>query len=38
MIAAGAALGILGVVLLAYRRLLSPDHQLRLDYLHRGSR
>ncbi|HZG38560.1 MAG TPA: iron export ABC transporter permease subunit FetB [Nodosilinea sp.] len=33
MIAAGAALGIFGVVLLAYRRLLSPDHQLRLDYL-----
>ncbi len=33
MVAAGAALGIFGVVLLAYRRLLSPDHQLRLDYL-----
>jgi hypothetical protein len=33
MIAAGAALGIFGIVLLAYRRLLSPDHQLRLDDL-----
>lgn len=38
MIAAGAALGIFGVVLLAYRRLLSPDHQLRLDYLRRVDR
>jgi putative ABC transport system permease protein len=36
MIAAGAALGIFGVVLLAYRRLLSPDHQLRLDYLEKA--
>jgi len=33
MIAAGTALGIFGVVLLAFNRLLSPDHQLRLDYL-----
>lgn len=33
MIAAGAALGTFGVVMLAYRRLLSRDHQLRLDYL-----
>jgi putative ABC transport system permease protein len=33
MIASGAALGTFGVVLLAFRRLLSPDHQLRLDYL-----
>ncbi|WP_035985053.1 ABC transporter permease [Leptolyngbya sp. KIOST-1] len=38
MIAAGAALGLFGVVLLAYRRLLSPDHQLRLDYLEKASR
>ena len=38
MIAAGAALGIFGVVLLAYRRLLSPNHQLRLDYLRTVSR
>ncbi|MGG6240059.1 ABC transporter permease [Nodosilinea sp. AN01ver1] len=38
MIAAGAALGIFGVVLLAYRRLLSPDHQLRLDYLEKARR
>ena len=38
MIAAGAALGIFGVVLLAYRRLLSPDHQLRLDYLEKVGR
>jgi putative ABC transport system permease protein len=37
MIAAGAALGIFGVVLLAYRRLLSPDHQLRLDYLEQAN-
>jgi putative ABC transport system permease protein len=37
MIAAGAALGIFGVVLLAYRRLLSPDHQLRLDRLQQMS-
>ncbi|MFQ4140150.1 ABC transporter permease [Nodosilinea sp. PGN35] len=36
MIAAAAALGIFGVVLLAYRRLLSPDHQLRLDYLEKA--
>lgn len=35
MIAAGAALGTVGVVLLAFRTLLSPDHQLRLDYLRR---
>jgi putative ABC transport system permease protein len=33
MIAAGAALGTLSIVMLAYHRLLSPDHQLRLDYL-----
>ena len=33
MIASGAALGTFGVVLLAFRRLLSPDHQLRLDRL-----
>lgn len=33
MIAAGAALGTFGVVLLAYRRLFSADHQLRLDAL-----
>lgn len=33
MIAAGTALGIYGVVLLAYKRLLSPEHQLRLDLL-----
>jgi hypothetical protein len=31
-------LGIFGVVLLAYRRLLSPDHQLRLDRLQPISR
>ncbi len=35
MIAAGTALGIFGVVVLAFRRLLSADHQLRLDYLKR---
>lgn len=33
MIASGAALGTFGVVLLAFRRLLSPDHQFRLDRL-----
>ena len=33
MIAAGAAIGIVGVVLLAYQHLLSPNHQLRLDRL-----
>lgn len=33
MIACGAALGTFGVVLLAFRHLLSPDHQLRLDRL-----
>ncbi|MFM7580299.1 MAG: ABC transporter permease, partial [Microcystaceae cyanobacterium] len=33
MIAAGAALGTFGVVLLAYHRLFSPDYQLRLDRL-----
>lgn len=33
MIAAGAALGTFGVVLLAYHRLFTPDHQLRLDRL-----
>jgi putative ABC transport system permease protein len=33
MIAAGAALGVFSVVLLAYHRLLSPEHQLRLDRL-----
>jgi putative ABC transport system permease protein len=33
MIASGAAIGIFGVVLLAFRTLLSPDHQLRLDRL-----
>jgi putative ABC transport system permease protein len=38
MIAVGAALGVFGVVLLAYRRLLSPDHQLRLDRLSKVSR
>lgn len=35
MIAAAAALGIFGVVLLAYSQLLSPEHQLRLDRLQR---
>ncbi len=33
MIASGAALGTFAVVLLAFRQLLSPDHQLRLDRL-----
>lgn len=33
MIAAGAAIGIFSVVLLAFRTLFSPDHQLRLDRL-----
>lgn len=33
MIAAATALGIFGVVLLAFYRLSSPDHQLRLDHL-----
>ncbi|MGF1567570.1 MAG: iron export ABC transporter permease subunit FetB [Nodosilinea sp.] len=33
MIASGAALGTFGVVLLAFRTLLSANHQLRLDYL-----
>ncbi|MDS3859896.1 iron export ABC transporter permease subunit FetB [Thermosynechococcaceae cyanobacterium BACA0444] len=36
MIAAAAGLGIFGVVLLAFNRLLSQDHQLRLDRLHRA--
>ncbi|MGB3202020.1 MAG: iron export ABC transporter permease subunit FetB [Nodosilinea sp.] len=36
MIAAGSALGIFGVVWLAYRRLFSPDHQLRLDYVQKA--
>lgn len=36
MIAASTALGIFGVVLLAYRRLLSADHQLCLERLHRA--
>jgi putative ABC transport system permease protein len=34
MIAAGTALGVVGVVLLGYLRLTSSDHQLRLDRLH----
>lgn len=38
MIAAGSALGIFDVVLLAYYRLLSPEHQLRLDYLEKARR
>ncbi|MEO1133316.1 MAG: iron export ABC transporter permease subunit FetB [Cyanobacteria bacterium J06639_1] len=33
-IASGTALGTFGVVLLAFNRLLSPSHQLRLDRLH----
>ncbi len=33
MIAAGTALGIMGVVFLAFNRLLSANHQLRLDAL-----
>lgn len=33
MIADGAALGRLGVVLFTFQRLFSPDHQLRLDRL-----
>jgi putative ABC transport system permease protein len=33
MIAAGAAIGIVSVVLLAFRALFSPNHQLRLDRL-----
>ena len=33
IIAAATALGIVGVVLLGYGRLTSPDHQLRLDRL-----
>lgn len=35
-IASGAALGTLGVVLLAFRTLFSANHQLRLDYLRRS--
>lgn len=35
MIASGTALGTFGVVLLAFNRLLSPAHQLRLDLLHK---
>ena len=35
MIASGTALGTFGVVLLAFNRLLSPTHQLRLDLLHK---
>ena len=35
MIASGAALGTFGVVFLAFRTLLSANHQLRLDYLRR---
>jgi putative ABC transport system permease protein len=35
MIAAGSALGTFGIVILAYYRLFSRDHQLRLDYLER---
>lgn len=34
MIAAGAALGIFAMVLLAFNILLSPTHRLRLDRLH----
>jgi len=37
MIASGSALGVFGVVLLAYQRLLSTDHQLRLDILHKDN-
>lgn len=37
MIAAGAALGTFGVVLLAFRTLLSPNHFLRLDRLNKVS-
>jgi len=37
MIASGAALGTFGVVFLAFRTLLSANHQLRLDYLRRLS-
>ncbi|MEM1023029.1 MAG: iron export ABC transporter permease subunit FetB [Myxococcota bacterium] len=33
MIVAATALGTLAMVLLAYRRLMSPDHRLRLDRL-----
>jgi len=33
MIASATALGVFGVVGLAYRRLTSADHQLRLDRL-----
>lgn len=33
MIASAAALGALGVTLLAYRRLFSPSHRLRIDRL-----
>ncbi|NCR42600.1 MAG: iron export ABC transporter permease subunit FetB [Microcystis aeruginosa W13-11] len=37
MIVAGTALGIFGVVLLAFLKLLSPDHQLRLEFLNNVS-
>jgi putative ABC transport system permease protein len=37
-IAAGGALGTFSVVLLAFNKLMSQDHQLRLDYLQRVSR
>lgn len=33
MIASGTAIGTFGVVMLAFNRLLSPSHQLRLDLL-----
>lgn len=38
MIAAGTALGVFGVVLFAYYRLFSADHQLRLDHLYQARR
>jgi ABC-type iron transport system FetAB permease component len=36
MIAAGTALGTLGVVLLGWRRLFSARHQLRSDAIRRA--
>ncbi|MEO0534017.1 MAG: iron export ABC transporter permease subunit FetB [Cyanobacteria bacterium P01_A01_bin.123] len=38
MIASGTALGTFGIVLLAFYRLLSPAHQLRLDLLRNAER
>ena len=34
-IAAGTALACIAIILLAFRVLFSPEHQLRLDRLHK---